>query len=72
MSSGVSDVRVQRCVDGPITCGSWVTVSWSHDRRSVICVPAASMRIAGCGRSPATSAALTITAIAPSHGTSQS
>ena len=38
-SAGVSDVRVQRCVDWPITCGSWVTVSWSHERRSVICVP---------------------------------
>ena len=29
-------VRVHTWVAGPITCGSWVTVSWSHDKRSVI------------------------------------
>ena len=44
-------VRVQRCADWPSTCGSWVSVSWSHETRSVIWVPTASIRIAGFGRS---------------------
>ena len=48
----------------------WVRVSWSHETRSRICVPTASMRTAGCGRSSATAAAETMTAMDPSHGTS--
>ena len=65
-------VRVQRCAAWPMTWGSWVRVSWSHDTRSRICVPTASMRTAGWGRSSATDAAETMTAMDPSHGTSQS
>ena len=55
-----------------MTWGSWVNVPWSHETRSRIWVPTASMRTAGWGRSPATSAADTTTAIDVSHGTSQS
>ena len=40
--------------------------------RSVICVPTASTRTARCGRSTATDASDTTTAIEASHGTSQS
>ena len=65
-------VRVHRCAAWPMTCGSWVSVSWSHDTRSRIWVPTASMRTAGRGRSPATAAAETTTRDGPSHGTSQS
>ena len=55
-----------------MTWGSWVMVSWSHETRSRIWVPTASMRMAGLGRSPATDASDTMTAIEASHGTSQS
>ena len=55
-----------------MTWGSWVTVPWSHETRSRIWVPTASMRTAGWGRSSATDASETITAIDPSQGTSQS
>ena len=65
-------VRDQRCADWPSTCGSCVTVSWSQETRSVICVPTASIRIARFGRSAATDASETMTAIDASHGTSQS
>src|SRR4029078_12176573 len=71
-SAGRSDVRVQRCAAWPSTCGSWVSVSWSHEMRSVICVPTASTGMAGLGRSPATDASDTMTATDASHGTSQS
>jgi hypothetical protein len=52
--------------------GSWVIVSWSQEIRSVIWVPTASTRTAGWGRSVATEASDTTTAIEPAHGTSQS
>ena len=65
-------MRVHRWADWPSTWGSWVTVSWSHEMRSVICVPTASTQTGGFGRSGATSAADTTTAIDASHGTSQS
>ena len=51
--------------------GSCVIVPWSHERRSVTCVPTASTRT-GRGQVGAASAADTTSAIAPSHGTSQS
>ena len=65
-------MRVQRWADWPSTCGSWVIVPWSQETRSRICVPTASIRTAGFGRSPATDASDTTTAIDASHGTSQS
>ena len=49
-----------------------MTVPWSHEIRSVICVPTASTRTAGFGRSAATDASDTTTAIDASQGTSQS
>jgi hypothetical protein len=49
-----------------------VIVPWSHETRSVIWVPTASIRIAGRGRSPATEASDTTTAMEASQGTSQS
>jgi hypothetical protein len=52
--------------------GSWVIVPWSHEIRSVIWVPTASTRTAGFGRSAATAASDTTTAIDASQGTSQS
>ena len=65
-------MRLHRWADWPITWGSCVTVPWSHESRSVIWVPTASTRTAGLGRSPATEASDTITAIEASQGTSQS
>ena len=47
-------------------------VPWSHEMRSVIWVPTASTRTAGLGRSAATEASDTTTAIEASQGTSQS
>ena len=47
-------------------------VPWSHETRSRIWVPTASMRMAGRGRSAAVDASDTMTAIDPSQGTSQS
>jgi hypothetical protein len=44
-------VRVHRWAACPSTWGSWVTVPWSHETRSRIWVPTASMRMAGRGRS---------------------
>ena len=71
-SAGRRLVRVQRWAAWPSTCGSWVIVPWSHEIRSRIWVPTASTRTAGLGRSPATDASDTTTAIDASHGTSQS
>ena len=71
-SLGRNEVRVQRCADWPSTCGSWVIVVWSQSVRSMIWVPTASNSTGFLGMSLATSTAETITATAPSHGTSQS
>ena len=60
------------CADWPSTCGSWVSVVWSQSVRSMICVPTASNSTGVRGMSLATSTADTMTAMAPSHGTSQS
>lgn len=71
-SAGRRSVRVHRWAHWPSTCGSWVSVPWSHDTRSRIWVPTASTRTAGLARSPAASAADTTTAMDASQGTSQS
>ena len=65
-------VRLHRCRDGPLVCGSCDSVSWSQLSRSRIWVPTASTSTGGRGRSAAVSIAETITATAPSTGTSQS
>ena len=63
-SAGRRSVRVHRWADWPRTWGSWVRVPWSHETRSVICVPTASIRTAGFGRSAAVDASDTTTTVA--------
>ena len=71
-SDGLRSVRVHSCAPASRHAIVARSSNWSHDGRPWSAVPTASTWIGGLRRSGAASARDTMTAVPPSHGTSQS